>query len=221
MAYLDQRAGTHRRVVVVIAVALLEGAAIVALVNGLAVKFIPREPETRTAGEMISMPVPQPSEAPKPKDVAKRPDQARLPPLNSPVDLSDVKFDPPLATPDLPGLPDDSVVIEIPRTPPTTPPALPRAASPIGRPGEWVTANDYPPRDLREGNQGTTGFRLTIDARGRVRSCAVTQPSGFAGLDEATCRHLLRRAKFRPATDGSGGAVASEYANRIRWEIPA
>jgi hypothetical protein len=35
----------------------------------------------------------------------------------------------------------------------------PRAANPRGRPGEWVTTNDYPARDLREGNQGITRSR--------------------------------------------------------------
>ena len=74
--------------------------------------------------------------------------------------------------------------------------------------------------DLREGNQGVTQFTLTIGADGKVQSCMVTASSGFPGLDKATCDNVSRRARFEPATDGSGNRVGGTYSNRIRWEIP-
>jgi protein TonB len=61
---------------------------------------------------------------------------------------------------------------------------------------------------------------LLIGSDGRVESCVVTQSSGFAGLDEATCRNLARRGRFDAATDESGSRVAGSFSGSIRWEIP-
>jgi protein TonB len=96
----------------------------------------------------------------------------------------------------------------------------PRAARPLGRPGSWVSANDYPARDLREGNQGLVRFRLAVGADGGVTDCVIVGPSGFPGLDSATCDNLRRRARFEPASDGTGAKVAGSYAGTIRWLIP-
>ena len=96
----------------------------------------------------------------------------------------------------------------------------PRAARPIGNPASWVSTNDYPARDLREGNQGTTGFALTVGTDGRVVACQVARSSGFPGLDKATCDALSRRARFTPASDANGAKVTGRYASSIRWVIP-
>ena len=104
--------------------------------------------------------------------------------------------------------------------PPRPPQFAPRAVRPLGRPSAWATSNDYPARDLREGNAGVTGFRLTIGSDGKVQSCTVTASSGFPGLDRATCDNVSRRARFEPATDGSGAKVPGSYAINIRWVIP-
>jgi protein TonB len=91
---------------------------------------------------------------------------------------------------------------------------------PLGRPGLWVTNNDYPTGALRRGEQGVTGFSLTIGPDGRVRDCVVTRTSGSDELDRATCAKVSTRGRFAPAMDGDGHAVAGHYANTIRWEIP-
>jgi periplasmic protein TonB len=111
--------------------------------------------------------------------------------------------------------------IELPEIKPITPPSFtPRSPTARGKPGTWATPNDYPGRDLREGNQGVTGFRLTIGADGRVQNCEVTKSSGHPGLDTATCDKVRARARFDPATDDSGAKVTGTYTNAIRWEIP-
>lgn len=95
-----------------------------------------------------------------------------------------------------------------------------RAATPIGNPATWVTRADYPPEALREQREGVVGFRLEIGPNGRVTACEVTFSSGYAPLDEATCRLLSERAIFNPGLDAKGKPTTSSYSSRVRWVIP-
>ena len=79
---------------------------------------------------------------------------------------------------------------------------------------------DYPASALRKGEQGVTRFAVAIGPDGRVRDCAVTRSSGSPELDAVTCAKVSRRARFDPASDERGGAVAGRYANAINWRIP-
>ena len=96
----------------------------------------------------------------------------------------------------------------------------PRGASPLGSPGKWATSSDYPAAALREEREGVARFRVTIGADGRVRSCEITASSGSPDLDRATCANIAKRARFKPATDGTGAAVTGSYASAVKWEIP-
>ena len=98
--------------------------------------------------------------------------------------------------------------------------ARPQSATPLASPAEWVNTSDYPAGALRRENEGITSFRLTIDPQGRVSACLVTVSSGWAALDDATCRLISERARFSPATDRKGRAVEGTYSNRVRWVIP-
>jgi len=206
-----------------VAVALLQGAAFIALVNGLAVRFTKDPPLPNPEGQQITMPLPPPPILPDgPKDDVKPTRDRDIPQTRTTIDDGQDRYRPP-ETPAGPtgntGQTSGQTTIAdpVPQPPPPLPPA---GARPMGRSGDWVTTNDYPARDLREGNQGITGFRLTIGTDGRVQACTVTRSSGFRGLDDATCRNLTRRARFKPATDGNGTPVVGEYANNIRWVIP-
>jgi protein TonB len=95
-----------------------------------------------------------------------------------------------------------------------------RPARPLGAPGRWVTNADYPSGALRRGEQGVAVFDVAIGADGKVRDCSVTQSSGSAELDAATCARVTSRARFAPATDTDGTATIGHYRNSIRWEIP-
>jgi TonB family protein len=98
--------------------------------------------------------------------------------------------------------------------PKTTPPV------PKGNPGLWVMTEDYPPSALREEAEGAVRFTLTVDATGVPTACEITQSSGRPDLDDATCRLIAERARFEPAKDSRGRAVAGSYANTVRWQIP-
>ncbi len=117
---------------------------------------------------------------------------------------------------------------------PSTPPVQIRAPEPLPLPtyntepnaparpldpGSWVTNPDYPARALAENREGTVAFTLAVDATGRVSRCTVTASSGHTDLDAATCEHIADRARFAPATDQDGRAIASDYANRVTWKI--
>jgi TonB family protein len=79
---------------------------------------------------------------------------------------------------------------------------------------------DYPALALIDDVAGTTAFALSVGSDGRASNCRVTASSGSALLDDTTCKLLLRRARFAPAT-ANGKAVAGEWKSRVRWELPA
>jgi protein TonB len=96
----------------------------------------------------------------------------------------------------------------------------PRAAAPRNEPARWVVTDDYPSRDLREGNEGVAVFRAVVGSNGRVSACEIVRTSGHAGLDAATCKAVTARARFEPATDENGEKVVGTYGNSVRWQIP-
>jgi protein TonB len=217
MSYLDRKHTSHR-MATIIAVTAIEAAAIFAVVRGLAIHFNP--PTFVPNPDAMNIPLPQPSFKPIEKPVAP-PNHERDVVIRNPLDFGDstvvllpIPQPMPSASPMPQPVPDIGIAKPLP------PQLAPRASRPLGRPSTWATSNDYPARDLREGNAGVTGFRLSIGSDGRVISCTVTASSGFPGLDRATCDNVSRRARFEPATDGSGAKVASSYANNIRWVIP-
>ena len=86
-------------------------------------------------------------------------------------------------------------------------------------PQRWLTNDDYPKESLRNKESGTTGFRLDIDATGRVTGCTVTESSGHLRLDETTCLLMRKRGRFRPATDTSGAKIPSQWSSRFNWWV--
>jgi TonB family protein len=82
------------------------------------------------------------------------------------------------------------------------------------------SADDYPIGAVLLEQEGTAVVSLDVDDRGRVTSCAIQQSSGSAMLDSATCRIFQKRAKFAPARDASGRAIATDYtSSKIVWRV--
>ncbi len=103
---------------------------------------------------------------------------------------------------------------------PPPPSAFPARPTPKGNPSYWVATSDYQSLAMMNEWQGTTGIRLDIGVDGRVSNCVVTQSSGYGLLDDETCKIIKRRARFNPALDEVGKAVASTYSKNIRWALP-
>lgn len=116
--------------------------------------------------------------------------------------------------PPAPVLTADRLEMTDPRT------ALPRDAKPADDPGSWITSDDYPPSALRENLQGAVGMRYTIQPDGHVRDCTVTKSSGSALLDGTACGIFTLHARYWPARDRTGRAIAAVERQTVRWQIP-
>ncbi|MBA4780944.1 MAG: hypothetical protein A2792_19245 [Sphingomonadales bacterium RIFCSPHIGHO2_01_FULL_65_20] len=92
-----------------------------------------------------------------------------------------------------------------------------QAARPRNDASAWITLQDYP-TDTRD--KGVTRYLLLIAPTGRVAQCEITESSGSQWLDEATCRNLVRRARFYPATNSQGETIEGRYEGVMRWYIP-
>lgn len=90
-------------------------------------------------------------------------------------------------------------------------------ASPID-PQNFVRHDDYPSDALRRGEQGLVGFEIDISATGRVTACRVTASSNSPSLDAVTCKNMVKRGRFVPASDGKGGRRATTGGSKMNWE---
>jgi protein TonB len=220
MAYIDRTTGGNQRIATIAVVVAIQGAAMIALINGLAVTWTPPDivPNPKATDVPITMPIdPLPPPPERPVDDHQTVIDNPIRPIPVPPrDANEFPVTPPApeAFPTARGEPPP------PPLPQPTPTFTPRTARPSNLPGTWATPNDYPARDLREGNQGQTSFMLAVGADGRVQSCTVTRSSGHPGLDKATCDNVARRARFEPATDGAGNRVAGTFTSTIVWRIP-
>jgi TonB family protein len=91
---------------------------------------------------------------------------------------------------------------------------------PIGDQASWFPQNVYPAEAKRAYQQGKVAVKLSLDKNGKPTSCAVVLSSGFEALDSRTCELALANARFNPARDASGKAVASTYTSRnVVWRL--
>lgn len=89
-----------------------------------------------------------------------------------------------------------------------------------GRIPAILSDDDYPVEAIRKREQGTVGFRLEILKTGAIASCSINDSSGSKLIDETTCRIMSERARFNPARDARGRAVADSFNSRIVWRLP-
>lgn len=80
-----------------------------------------------------------------------------------------------------------------------------------------LTNADYRRARPPEGAAGTVRVSFRVRTDGRVDDCAVIGSSGFAVFDEATCRLIEQRFRFRPARDESGRAIDWTVRTDYTW----
>lgn len=81
------------------------------------------------------------------------------------------------------------------------------------------STDDYPRAALSRREEGTVQAELEVDPRGRVAKCRIVR-SGGRTLDDATCSIGKRRARFTPAIDVNGKAVADRVVTpTIVWRL--
>jgi periplasmic protein TonB len=221
MAYADQDGMSTNRLVSIIIVILLHVFLGYALVTGLAYDAVVSIKEKMTVVDVKEEEPPEEEEPPPEPEKQIEPPVVSPPPLvrtvTPPPQITTVQNPPPAApivptaAPPAPSAP-----------PPPPPPPVAKRPNPIpkGNPGNWANTNDYPSRALQQEREGTTGFRVTVGANGRVTDCQISSSSGHPDLDQATCSNVTRRARFDPALDGNGQPTTGTYSNRVRWQIP-
>ena len=218
MAYADQEMSSNKiiSIALVVIIHILLG---YALVTGLAYTAVKK---VASQLDMIDIDEEEPPE---------EPEEPPPPPPDKPIEPPPVVSPPPIVAPvvaprpviqSVPTAPPRPAPVVATPAPPPPPPPPPQRANPEprGNPGSWANANDYPSRALREEREGTTRFRLTVNADGRVSDCQITGSSGHPDLDDAACKNLTRRARFRPALDANGDPTTGSYSNAVRWQIP-
>lgn len=217
MAYLDTLP-LKQRLASLGTAGVIELAIAATLVGALSYSFVPQpRPAPPDVFNVTPTPSPQPPEPEASQDPVDSTVTAPLPPkpfdpVPDPIPTS-APLDP------FPPLPTDGgTTFDPPATP--KPAFTPVAARPSNDPSRWVTTADYPSGALRNGDQGTTRFRVVVGSNGKVLECEVTRTSGFEALDRAACSNVKRRARFEAATDETGARVVGTYSSVVKWQIP-
>ena len=93
------------------------------------------------------------------------------------------------------------------------------ANPPVHIGGGINNARDYPvPPEGRNARAGTqVVVKVTVGTDGRASDCSVFRPSPDPEADRITCRLVVERLRFRPATDAAGNPVAAPFYWRQRW----
>lgn len=100
--------------------------------------------------------------------------------------------------------------------------AAPAAAQQrVGSTSDWVTSADYPAQAKARGVEGTVAVRFAVTSEGRVSNCRRLHRQVSSILAEATCRSLTQRARYLPARDQAGRAIASEDQLIVAFLLPS
>ena len=93
------------------------------------------------------------------------------------------------------------------------------ATGPVHVSGQINDARDYPvPPGGRQARRGTeVVVKVTVGVDGRASNCSVYRPSPDPEADRITCRLVVERLRFRPATDAAGNPVPAPFYWRQRW----
>ncbi|MDO9488033.1 MAG: energy transducer TonB, partial [Sphingomonadaceae bacterium] len=85
----------------------------------------------------------------------------------------------------------------------------------------WVKGEirdrDYPRSAAKSGAGGAVVAFFDVQTNGRATNCRISESSGHADLDAATCRLIEKRFRYRPAVDAQGRPVVSEEGWRQTW----
>lgn len=183
--------------------------AIWALASGLAnatVQLLRGNVQAVVAVEEVKNDLPPP---PPPPDF-KPPDVVAIAPEVT-IDLAQAP--PPAATTAITAAPPKppAPVAVAPPPPPPPPPPTPAVATT----SHAVTADDYPAISIRLQEQGTVAINFVVGADGNVSQCEVATASGKPRLDEAACRMVQRRWKYKPATQDGKPVSVKQSANVV------
>lgn len=110
-------------------------------------------------------------------------------------------------------------IAHIPADPFAPPPVAPVPPIMTGTPHLLFGPRDYPPEAVRLGQGGAVRLAVDVRSDGSVESCTVSVTSGYEVLDQAACLAIRQRARFSPATNERGRAVAGVFATSVTYSL--
>ena len=78
----------------------------------------------------------------------------------------------------------------------------------------------YPVRAIYSRWDGVVNTRLVISPKGRVEHCHVVTQMTAKVLRDHACQQLVKHARFKPAKNADGQAIAGLYLASIRYVMP-
>lgn len=102
---------------------------------------------------------------------------------------------------------------------PSAPPPVISPPKPAVRQDGLIGASAYPAEALRLRQEGTTILTVHVNPKGKVTTCTVAWSSGSDSLDAASCT-FVRRVRFDPARDSTGGIVEGDTQFPMNWRLP-
>lgn len=103
---------------------------------------------------------------------------------------------------------------------PTAPTAQPaQRAQPVRPLIELISPDDYPVDAVARNAEGRALFQLSVNEKGTPFFCRILESTKEPSLDRVTCDLFMARAKFRPAVDAKGRAVADTYTSAVNWRL--
>ena len=84
---------------------------------------------------------------------------------------------------------------------------------------QLISMDDYPLVAVREHHEGDVLVGVTVGVDGRAHNCIIVKSSGHAELDQASCRIMLARARFKPAKDAAGNLTEDKVTQAFRWRL--
>ncbi len=213
MAYANEGMSKNRMVALGL-VALLHVFLGYAFVTGLALKAFKKIVEPIEAVNVKDeAPPPEEPPPPPPKDI-------EIPPFVPPPEVSIAQDSPPTITTQqtVPQPEPPKFVAPAPPAPPAPVALAPPTPATVKGRGNTISREDYPDASARAEEQGVTRVSFVVDPTGKVSTCSVTQSSGFPRLDDATCKIIIRRFRFNPATR-DGQPVSETKTQPVRWRL--
>lgn len=90
----------------------------------------------------------------------------------------------------------------------------------IVAPEKDTSVSDYPMAALREGAEGDTLFRLSLDRTGRITDCKIVASAGNEDLDTRACTLMRERGSLPAARLADGSAAPTVIVARFAWRLP-
>lgn len=91
---------------------------------------------------------------------------------------------------------------------------------PRTNPGSWFPQDSYPKQASDEHAEGHVSIELDVDATGKPTACRVTVSSGFASLDDHTCRIAMKNGRYTPKRVNGLAVPTKTFIRNVIWRQP-